>query len=1194
MQRWWLVTAVFLLALTPVGRAANLLANGSFEQAVDGGPADWQFEAGAARAEMTTDEGAGRSGRTALKIVHRTPKAPHIFSQVYQTVPVKAATRYTLSCYVRTPEGGDVWLGGGENWQYRYAFPKATDGWQRVTGSFTTGEREVRFTVRILTESPTAGTWVDDAQLEEGDVATNFVYTPPLAMGESRVTIAPFEVGPNLVPNPSFETSDGPTLKGWRWDPRTTDATLVLDTSAPRLGRVAVRITNGTPFGAHVYGWFGVEKPIPVRPGVPHTLSAYVRCDHETVAWFGGGPGWTLRVRIPNTRGQWQLVTRTFTTAEDTQEFALMVVSESPTAGFLLDGLCLREGTGALPEELDPEDPRDAVHLGAELPETLSYHGGLVETRWAAELYPSGEWAFTSELFKASGIVALATGEGVELEVSVRDPAGGELARATAPCPAAVRLLSLAYVARLEAPADGRVVLTARLRRGQDTLAEGRQEVRLVTPGRIEARLREVEMARERLRPLVERLEAKGTGAYGRVTLTVLENFVPWARKDIADGRPDRAWHAAETMVAMAPRGLAEAEAMDRGEAPALPVPRYQTSPLALAGPAFLGSKAAPGAGPAQGPIFFTGYGHFGQVRQDIEKFPAYGCNLIQVEFGPSNVLVAEDRIDEGPVREFLVVCDRAAKANVSVNLLLSPHYFPQWALAKWPDLKECRGGFLGYCVHAPEARQVVERFLRTVVPLIRDHPALHSLCLSNEPISNEGAQCRHLRQAWPAWLAEHHGTIETLNRRWGAAYGTFAEVPIPKPFPADGSAVDFVRFNQEQFAGFHRWMADVIHEMAPQVPVHAKIMMGAHFMRHEHGIWSVNPELFGGLSQIHGNDCYCMVSRQGEWANGWLLHQMAYDFQRSMGDKPVFNSESHVIADRDHDVVPAGHLYSTLWQGAVHGQSATTVWVWQRSSDHLSDVEGSVIHRPDAAEAVGRCGLDLMRLADEVTALQREPPQVVLYWSQASVINRDDHHYNVSRCYRTANFLGVPLGFVTDGQLEVYGAGGPLPHALAWGGAKVLLVPGAGQVSDAALAGLQKAAAAGLRVVRVGACFGADEYGVPRSAPVPLGEELAGNGPQDRELFAGLCAAAPTWGLVPRLGLTDGQGQPVYGVEIRSARLADGRLVASVCNHTREPVSVVLRRDGVPVGGRHLQSGRPLEATFAAPVLQPVLVEVR
>lgn len=1189
-----LVGGLAVLCSVAAHAGTNLLANASFEQDVEGAPADWRIERGRAQAEIILDPSRARSGRQSLKIANRAAQAPHVYSCVVQTVRVKPGTAYTLSCYVQAAQGGTAWIGGGASWQHRFPLPQAASDWQRVSGTFTTADGETQFTVRILSESPTDGTWVDDVQLEEGTMATEFVWTAPLGPGESRLEVAPLTVGPNLVPNPSFEVVDGVRPKGWMWDARNTDARLEIDSTQARVGSVSLHFTNHTPFGAHVYGWFGLVGGLAVRPATTYTLSAYVRSESDGIAWFGGGTGWTLRVRIPNTQGHWELVSRVFTTGEGETSFPLMVVTESPTTGFWVDGMALRAGLTALPADVDPEAPRDAVQLGAERPEPLLYRGGIVETRWAPELYPPGEWDFSAGDFTATGVVALSAPGGAGVEVTVEDPSGRPLTQASATCPDGVRLGSLRFQANLQIPDETRFVLRTRLRRAAATLAEHRQPVTLVTAARIEARLREVEAERERLRALVAGLQGQGADAYARVTLTVLDHFVPWAREDVVHERPDRAWDAAETMLGMARRANAAAAAIAAGQAPALPVPRYVTSPLEIQGSSFVGLRQWPDGRSARGPVFFTGYGHFGQVRQDIEVFPGYGANLIQIEFGPNSVLPAEGRTEERAIRDFLAVCDRAAKAGVGVNLLLSPHYFPGWALEKWPQLRDCRGGFFGYCVHAPEARQVIEASLRFVIPRIKDHPALHSLCLSNEPISTEVSECPYVRAGWARWLTARHGTVAELNRRWGSTYAAFADVPVPKPFAPGATSVDFVRFNQEEFAGFHRWMADLIHEMAPTVPVHAKIMMGAHFGRQAHGIWSVDPELFGDLSQIHGNDCYCMAATRGEWANGWTLQQMAYDFQRSLGDKPVFNSENHVITDRDHHDLPADHLYSTLWQGALHGQSATTIWVWQRTFDHVSDLEGSIIHRPAATEAVGHCALDLMRLAEAMTALQRQPPQVVLYWSQSAVIHNEAHYAALTRCYRAANFLGVPLGFVTDRQLETYGRGGSAPHVLALGQVRVLLVPEARQVSDAALAGLAKAAAAGVRVVRAGACLEADEYGQARLASAAVGEPFVGYGPDEREVFAKLTAAAAGLGLTPVLTLSAADGQAVYGVEIRSAVLPDGRCVASVCNHTRDAQAVVLRRAGQPVAATNLTSGVALEAAFTAPVLRPLLVQVR
>jgi hypothetical protein len=275
-----------------------------------------------------------------------------------------------------------------------------------------------------------------------------------------------------------------------------------------------------------------------------------------------------------------------------------------------------------------------------------------------------------------------------------------------------------------------------------------------------------------------------------------------------------------------------------------------------------------------------------------------------------------------------------------------------------------------------------------------------------------------------------------------------------------------------EQFAGWHRWMADIIHEIAPGMPVHAKIMMSAHWGRNGHGIWSVDPELFGDLSQIHGNDCckWYVQPSPGDtanpkaWADDWVGENMGYDVQRSMGDKPVFNSENHFILDRYVDAVPAAHLYNVMWQGAVHGMSASTSWVWERTFDVSHDFTGSIMHRPACTEAQNLACLDLNRLSREVNALQRVKPRVVLFSSLASNIYDKAYVRALQEAYVAFLMSGGPVGFVTERQLERWNQGGEVPYPLQ--GAKVLVLPGVTRISDSTLAGIAKFAAAGGAVV--------------------------------------------------------------------------------------------------------------------------------
>jgi hypothetical protein len=92
-----------------------------------------------------------------------------------------------------------------------------------------------------------------------------------------------------------------------------------------------------------------------------------------------------------------------------------------------------------------------------------------------------------------------------------------------------------------------------------------------------------------------------------------------------------------QDLLTMIEDGLREAQAIKTGALPPpTPVPSYVTSPITIAKSSFLATQRFPdGRLLEQTPTFFTGYGHFAQVRKDLELFPSYGINMIQIEQGP-------------------------------------------------------------------------------------------------------------------------------------------------------------------------------------------------------------------------------------------------------------------------------------------------------------------------------------------------------------------------------------------------------------------------------------------------------------------------------------------------------------------------------------------------------------------------------
>jgi hypothetical protein len=114
-------------------------------------------------------------------------------------------------------------------------------------------------------------------------------------------------------------------------------------------------------------------------------------------------------------------------------------------------------------------------------------------------------------------------------------------------------------------------------------------------------------------------------------------------------------------------------------------------------------------------PFYFAGYGHFTQVQKDLPTFPDLGATVIQDgRLGPSGM-----NEDGSLNKQAQVVIDtqkEAAENRIKVDYLLSPHYFPDWAVKQAPDLRNGNGGFIFYNIDHPKAREVNQMLIETVL----------------------------------------------------------------------------------------------------------------------------------------------------------------------------------------------------------------------------------------------------------------------------------------------------------------------------------------------------------------------------------------------------------------------------------------------------------------------------------------------
>ncbi len=674
------------------------------------------------------------------------------------------------------------------------------------------------------------------------------------------------------------------------------------------------------------------------------------------------------------------------------------------------------------------------------------------------------------------------------------------------------------------------------------------------------------------LRATLEHTASQGLATwYPRADVVLAERFCSYARDDVANGRFERAEEVVREVEELLAR--AEKEMTDNVDVPLL----KKDAPIEIRDGSFW-AECTTRDGVEMRPVFLTGYGHFSSVVDDLPFFPEIGINVIQIEIGPRST-VFEDGIRTDGVREGIIrALDRARENGVRVCVLISPHYFPQWALDKWPGVQLQTRGFLNVAPDAPEVRDIYRQHIQALVPLIKDHPALHSICLSNEPVSLAWQRDPYRLPLWQSWLERKYNTIAALNEVYRTEYTSFAEIPHPELSFNEKRAplYDGVRFNQEAFAEFHAWMTGEIHTIAPNLPCHAKVMILP--MDRSTLFWGTDPWDFAKLSQLNGNDCPNMRLAPGrEWTNEWLGQNMYYDLQRSMKRVPIFNTENHIIRDREKNYIPPEHIYTAIWQGAIHGQGASTTWAWQRTYDAKSDFEGLILHRAASTAAMSRCALDLMRLSKEVAALQNLTPSIAILYSNAAQVADPRHVDARARVYETLNFCGVPVGFITDEQIEA----GLLEQY------KCLFVAGAKASTARAIEAMRQWAGSGGCIVAYDTdTLVEDEYGRPAAPPTFAASLPAGNVddlPRMRDEILGLLNAN---NIGPDLILHTEEGVIPYGVEWRTATM-DGKMIINIINYRPVPMKVQLP-EGV---WKNLMTNQPVEMTVMLEPEIPLLV---
>jgi hypothetical protein len=474
-------------------------------------------------------------------------------------------------------------------------------------------------------------------------------------------------------------------------------------------------------------------------------------------------------------------------------------------------------------------------------------------------------------------------------------------------------------------------------------------------------------------------------------------------------------------------------------------------------------------------PFYFAGYGHFDQVQKDLPNFIDLGANLIQDgRLGPSGM--NEDGSFKKVVSTVLETQKEAAANRIKVDYLLSPHYFPDWAVKQAPDLTNGNAGFISYNIDHPKSREVISTFINAFMPKLLSSSALLSVCLSNEPVYVMSGRDKYSLPKWTKYLQDTHKDIATLNKLYETNYSKFEDVPVPPmAMPKDVAKqrvyYDWCRFNKMNFAEWHGWMAQQVKSILPNVFTHSKEMVFLS-MDHDKNHFGVDPELMTAVTDIAGCDAYAFPESGNTY--GWHGEEFWYDLLNSFRNQPVFNSENHLVPDGSGP----GHISpditrSQYWQGGLHHQGETTTWVWEELLD--PSLAGSIYFRPGNIYGAGKGMLDLARFAPEVAAINQNPPTVGLLYSPPSIFWEDGYQGTIFTLYTQLNYSGAQITFVSEKELE--NGRTNLPPCI--------ILPKATHMSDAALAALVKCGKKIIRCSDKDATF--DEYHRPRELPAEV-----------------------------------------------------------------------------------------------------------
>ena len=1165
-------TACFVMACVPVfwstAFAENLIDNGGFETGLP--PWTWQVSM-EADATGHPDETVAHTGQRSFFLSNRSNMASHVYGHLFQRVAgLKPCRKYRISAWFKgkgVAKGGErtagrASFGGGghrkRRWSVRKKLPKGDFDWTQFSVEFTTYEDEDRFQLIVILEGQTEKLWVDDVVFEEVHAPVQITVRGAgrNLLAASHLYGASHEAA--VVKSPVVPVADAGSLrvshsqKGLHFSFDVHDETPGMTTSADRVFdgdsiQIAIDTAPGVAKGGLDRNCYELGFALKASGEILRHCSW--RAGRDAFGWLDTevsgektDTGYALRLALP-----WKSLN---VSPETTKVLGVNVVFNNADGKGGLQRTDWRKGSGS------PADFRRVVLLE----QTAKRPAGLLS-------FSKGLYSFGTDdtIVGRYEDYAPVDAPPQTLRLAATCPDRGqvvELGETSMPPAAAGALRAVDFKIPTSYLDQGEWSLQAQL---GDEIAAVRNFKILNVEAEVRERFAREKAHLERVKALAENVGLLDN-VYVGCGIYIGERFVKRMENDTGRPPDGPTWRLLQFKEAEYVLDETEKliEVITSGRSPRLEVPRPTGGPVRIAAGAFVSEVSLPGRQAYESPCYFYGYGHFSDAWRTIPEFWRIGATIIQQSKG-AKWHMKQDGTYTGGTDPL----DLAQEHRVKVDMMVNFHSTPNWLSKAHPDARlseDLPNGFIKFVVDHPAVRKMCEQFNAGLAAAIKNHPALFSICLENEPIYFGSARDQWSRPLYLEFLKQRHGTIERLNELYDTSCADFDELPEPPVYCPETDIgqqrlhFDWADFNRRNFHDWFEFLNGIVKREAPDVLTHTKTITMMHY---QHSCWwGYDPERMCAITDIAGNDETLYYGTTGnrshsdDYAFDWLYQAMGNDFQHSVKGQPTFNTENHIIPDNTTDPVPPQHTQVGLWHGALHHQGATVIWVWEEpgSPGKSQGLKGSIYLRPANIYSAGLAMFDLNRLAPEVSTISAQKARVAILHPIPSLYWQDEFPKYREHVYTSLTFLGEPVEFVTERQLarEEY-------RDYEW-----IIVPHAAAVRETTVEGLAAYQERGANIVFYGDdCLTRDEYWRPRDPDdafaaairIPLQESAPEFQTRLRKIFAqkGLS----------RVELTDpATGKHAWGVDYRVVQYGDTKLVSMV-NLLNAPVTVSLGLSG-------------------------------